>query len=60
MFRSQLFDHLQGVVLRASAITSFSACLRRLFGNHTSISGTHTLRQHTATYQINDASKQRR
>jgi hypothetical protein len=32
MFRSQLFDHLQGVVLRASAITTFSACLRRLFG----------------------------
>jgi len=31
MFRSQLFDHLQGVVLRASAITTFSACLRRLF-----------------------------
>ena len=29
MFRSQLFDHLQGVVLRASAITTFSACLRR-------------------------------
>jgi len=28
MFRSQLFDHLQGVVLRASAITTFSACLR--------------------------------
>ena len=32
MFRSQLFDHLQGVILRASAITTFSACLRRLFG----------------------------
>jgi len=32
MFRSQLFDHLQGVVFRASAITTFSACLRRLFG----------------------------
>jgi len=32
MFRSQLFDHRQGVVLRASAITTFSACLRRLFG----------------------------
>jgi len=32
MFRSQLFDHLQGVVLRDSAITNFSACLRRLFG----------------------------
>ena len=29
MFRSQLFDHLQGVVLRASAITTFSACWRR-------------------------------
>ena len=29
MFRSQLFDHLQVVVLRASAITTFSACLRR-------------------------------
>ena len=29
MFRSQLFDHLQGVVLYASAITTFSACLRR-------------------------------
>ena len=29
MFRSQLFDHLQGVVLRASAITTFSACLCR-------------------------------
>jgi len=28
MFRSQLFDHLQGVVLRASAITTFSTCLR--------------------------------
>ena len=28
MFRSQLFDHLQGVVLRANAITTFSACLR--------------------------------
>ena len=32
MFRSQLFDHLQGVALRASAITTFSACLPRLFG----------------------------
>jgi len=32
MFRSQLFDHLQGVVLRASAITTFSASLRHLFG----------------------------
>ena len=32
MFRSQLLDHLQGVVLRASAITTFSACLCRLFG----------------------------
>ena len=31
MFRSQLFYHPQGVVLRASAITTFSACLRRLF-----------------------------
>ena len=29
MFRSQLFDHIQGVVLRASAVTTFSACLRR-------------------------------
>ena len=28
MFRLQLLDHLQGVVLRASAITTFSACLR--------------------------------
>jgi len=32
MFRSQLFDHLQGVILCASAITTFSACLCRLFG----------------------------
>jgi len=32
MFRLQLSDHLQGVVLRASAITTFSACLRHLFG----------------------------
>ena len=31
MFRSQLFDHLQLVVLHASAVTTFSACLRRLF-----------------------------
>ena len=29
MFRSQLFDHLQWAVLRASAVTTFSACLRR-------------------------------
>jgi len=28
MFRSQLFDHLQGVILHASAITTFSGCLR--------------------------------
>jgi len=29
MFRSQLFDHLQGVVFMLSAVTIFSACLRR-------------------------------
>ena len=51
MFRSQLFDHLQGVVLRASAITTFSACLRHFIW-YVSTSGMHTHRQHTATYQI--------
>jgi hypothetical protein len=29
MFRSQLFDHLQGSVFRANAVTTFSASLRR-------------------------------
>jgi hypothetical protein len=29
MFRSQLFDHLQGAVFRAKCCYYFSACLRR-------------------------------
>ena len=86
MFRSQLFDHLQGVVFRAQCCYCFSVCLRRLFGMwlyvvyvcaclmyfsvgclvvssqpnipQTSISGTHTHRQHTATYQINNFTTQ--
>ena len=32
MYWSQLFDHLQGSSFVLSAITTFSACLRRLFG----------------------------
>ena len=50
MFRSQFFDHLQGVVLRASAITTFSACLRRLFG---------TTYSHIPNKQLDDANKHR-
>jgi len=62
MFRSQLFDHLQGVVFRAQ----YCYYLLCLFASSSCLFGMWLyvvyvcVRQHTATYQINEANKQRR
>jgi hypothetical protein len=64
MFRSLLFDHLQGAVFHVWCCYHFSACLFRqvvylVCGCMLSMCvRAQAHRQHTATYQINNLTKQ--